>query len=105
MPAKASHTTEPLRVIVSGGGTGGHMFPAQALAQEMLRRGWAVTLSTDERGARYAGGFPEAVERRQTSAATCARGGAAAKLAAAVATAAGGAATTEGRSAAGRDRV
>jgi UDP-N-acetylglucosamine--N-acetylmuramyl-(pentapeptide) pyrophosphoryl-undecaprenol N-acetylglucosamine transferase len=25
----------------------------------MLRRGWRVTLSTDARGARYAGGFPD----------------------------------------------
>ena len=82
------------RLVIAAGGTGGHMFPAQALAQEMLRRGWAVTLSTDERGARYAGGFPEAVERRRTSAATFARGGAAAKLAAPFAIAAGIAATT-----------
>ncbi len=53
---------EPL-LIIAAGGTGGHMFPAQALAEEMLRRGWRVKLSTDERGARYAGGFPVAVER------------------------------------------
>ena len=67
-------------LVIAAGGTGGHMFPAQALAQEMLRRGWAVTLSTDARGARYAGGFPAEVERRRTAAATFARGGAAAKL-------------------------
>lgn len=51
------------------------MFPAQALAEEMLRRGWRVRLSTDERGARYAGGFPPAVERQVVSAGTFARGG------------------------------
>ena len=34
------------------------MFPAQALAEEMLARGWRVRLATDARGARYAGGFP-----------------------------------------------
>jgi UDP-N-acetylglucosamine--N-acetylmuramyl-(pentapeptide) pyrophosphoryl-undecaprenol N-acetylglucosamine transferase len=51
------------------------MFPAQALAEEMLRRGWRVRLSTDDRGARYAGGFPEAVERQVVSAGTFARGG------------------------------
>lgn len=39
------------------------MFPAQSLAEELLARGWRVRLSTDERGARYAGGFPAAVER------------------------------------------
>ena len=50
------------------------MFPAQALAEEMLARGWRVRLSTDARGARYAGGFPEQVERRATPAATFAQG-------------------------------
>jgi UDP-N-acetylglucosamine--N-acetylmuramyl-(pentapeptide) pyrophosphoryl-undecaprenol N-acetylglucosamine transferase len=58
------------------------MFPAQALAQEMLRRGWRVSLTTDARGARYAGGFPGAVARVPVRSATFARGGAAAKLAA-----------------------
>ncbi|QHQ34050.1 UDP-N-acetylglucosamine--N-acetylmuramyl-(pentapeptide) pyrophosphoryl-undecaprenol N-acetylglucosamine transferase [Algicella marina] len=50
-------------LVIAAGGTGGHMFPAQALAEEMLDRGWRVKLSTDARGARYAGGFPAAVER------------------------------------------
>lgn len=62
-------------LTIAAGGTGGHMFPAQALAEEMLARGWRVHLSTDARGARYAGGFPDAVERRVVSAATFARGG------------------------------
>ncbi|WP_373357075.1 glycosyltransferase [Pseudoroseicyclus sp. CXY001] len=57
------------------------MFPAQALAEEMLARGWRVRLSTDARGARYAGGFPEAVERQVAASATFARGGPLAKLA------------------------
>ena len=69
-------------LVIAAGGTGGHMFPAQALAEEMLARGWRVTLSTDARGARYAGGFPEAVTRQVVSSATPARGGAAGKLAA-----------------------
>ena len=64
----------PLAVIAAGG-TGGHMFPAQALAEELLARGWRVVLSTDGRGARYAGGFPAAVQRRVVSSATFARGG------------------------------
>lgn len=50
------------------------MFPAQALAEAMLARGWRVVLATDARGARYAGGFPKAVERRTTRAATFAQG-------------------------------
>ena len=78
--AKATDSKRPLAVIAAGG-TGGHMFPAQALAEELLARGWRVVLSTDARGARYAGGFPEAVERRVVSSATFARGGLLAKLA------------------------
>ncbi|MEO1291623.1 MAG: undecaprenyldiphospho-muramoylpentapeptide beta-N-acetylglucosaminyltransferase [Pseudomonadota bacterium] len=62
-------------LVIAAGGTGGHMFPAQALAQEMLRRGWRVALSSDDRGLRYAGGFPDAVTRREVTAATFARGG------------------------------
>ena len=54
-------TDAPL-IILAAGGTGGHMFPAQALAEQMLDRGWRVKLFTDARGARYTGGFAEAVE-------------------------------------------
>jgi UDP-N-acetylglucosamine--N-acetylmuramyl-(pentapeptide) pyrophosphoryl-undecaprenol N-acetylglucosamine transferase len=69
---------QPLLVIAAGG-TGGHMFPAQSLAEVMLRRGWRVKLSTDARGARYTGGFPHSVEMSQVSSATFARGGLLAK--------------------------
>lgn len=57
------------------------MFPAQALAENMLAKGWRVKLSTDARGARYTGGFPDAVEIEQVASATFARGGIASKLA------------------------
>ncbi|WP_208348759.1 UDP-N-acetylglucosamine--N-acetylmuramyl-(pentapeptide) pyrophosphoryl-undecaprenol N-acetylglucosamine transferase [Pseudaestuariivita rosea] len=67
-------------LVMAAGGTGGHMFPAQALAEQMLARGWRVKLSTDARGARYIGGFPDAVEIEQISSATFARGGIFAKL-------------------------
>ncbi|MTH77285.1 undecaprenyldiphospho-muramoylpentapeptide beta-N-acetylglucosaminyltransferase [Paracoccus aestuariivivens] len=67
--------------LIAAGGTGGHMFPAQALAETLLARGWRVKLSTDERGARYASAFPDNVVREVVSSATTARGGAAAKLA------------------------
>jgi len=68
-------------LLIAAGGTGGHMFPAQALAEAMLRRGWRVRLSTDERGARYAGGFPHVVEVERVASGTPARGGPVARLA------------------------
>lgn len=71
--------TAPL-LIIAAGGTGGHMFPAQALAEAMLEKGWQVRLSTDARGARYTGGFPDAVEVNTVGSATFARGGILAKL-------------------------
>jgi len=67
-------------LVIAAGGTGGHMFPAQALAEVMLRRGWRVRLSTDARGARYTGGFPHSVEIAQVASATFARGGLANRL-------------------------
>ena len=67
-------------VLIAAGGTGGHMFPAQALAEAMLAKGWRVRLSTDARGARYTGGFPEGVEISQVSSATFARGGVLARV-------------------------
>lgn len=69
-------------LLIAAGGTGGHMFPAQALAEAMVRRGWRVKLSTDARGARYSGGFPHVVTVEQVASATFARGGLLAKLAA-----------------------
>jgi UDP-N-acetylglucosamine--N-acetylmuramyl-(pentapeptide) pyrophosphoryl-undecaprenol N-acetylglucosamine transferase len=73
--------TDAPHLLIAAGGTGGHMFPAQALAEAMLSKGWRVTLSTDARGARYVGGFPKAVTIAQVGSATFARGGVLAKLA------------------------
>ena len=55
--------------VVAAGGTGGHLFPAEALAQTLASRGWRIVLATDARGARFAEGFP-AEERIGLSAAT-----------------------------------
>lgn len=45
-------------VLLAAGGTGGHLFPAEALAGALARRGVAVDLATDERATRYGQAFP-----------------------------------------------
>jgi UDP-N-acetylglucosamine--N-acetylmuramyl-(pentapeptide) pyrophosphoryl-undecaprenol N-acetylglucosamine transferase len=45
-------------VVVAAGGTGGHLFPAQALSAALVRRGFAVDLATDARATRYGDDFP-----------------------------------------------
>jgi len=49
----------PRKVVLAAGGTGGHMFPAQALARELLSRGIAVVLVTDERGGGFGPDMPQ----------------------------------------------
>ena len=43
--------------VLAAGGTGGHMTPAQGLAEQLMRRGHRVALVTDDRGARIPGLF------------------------------------------------
>jgi UDP-N-acetylglucosamine--N-acetylmuramyl-(pentapeptide) pyrophosphoryl-undecaprenol N-acetylglucosamine transferase len=47
----------PSHFVLAAGGTGGHMIPAHALAEELVGRGHHVALITDERGARIPGLF------------------------------------------------
>ncbi|MEI9994941.1 MAG: undecaprenyldiphospho-muramoylpentapeptide beta-N-acetylglucosaminyltransferase [Rhizomicrobium sp.] len=47
-------------IVLSAGGTGGHLFPAQALAGELQRRGATVVVFTDARFKNYATAFPDA---------------------------------------------
>jgi len=55
--------------VVAAGGTGGHLFPAEALSRVLAARGWRIVLATDARGAAYAEDFP-AEERLALDAAT-----------------------------------
>jgi UDP-N-acetylglucosamine--N-acetylmuramyl-(pentapeptide) pyrophosphoryl-undecaprenol N-acetylglucosamine transferase len=47
-------------IVLSAGGTGGHLFPAQALAGELARRGRSIVVMTDARFSHYATAFPDA---------------------------------------------
>src|SRR5258708_3321591 len=52
----ATMDSSPL-ILLAAGGTGGHLFPAEALGVELIRRGFRVRLATDARAVRYSGLF------------------------------------------------
>ena len=46
-------TTQAPLIVLAAGGTGGHVFPSEALARELLGRGMRVALFTDQRGGKF----------------------------------------------------
>lgn len=66
-------TRTPNLILLAAGGTGGHVFPAEALARELLARGWDVELVTDSRGQAF-GGDLSAVPTHRISAASPGKG-------------------------------
>ena len=65
--------SNPPPVLVTAGGTGGHLFPAEALAMALSNRGIPVHLATDRRAARFGGAFSEETIHVVTSATVRAR--------------------------------
>ncbi len=47
---RASSASRPRHALLAGGGSGGHVFPALAIGDELARRGWRVTFAGDPRG-------------------------------------------------------
>src|ERR1700722_5596477 len=54
-------------IVLAAGGTGGHVFPAEALARELLGRGLRVALMSDQRGGAFSDDIPVPVYRTRAS--------------------------------------
>lgn len=65
------------RILLAAGGTGGHMFPAEALARALLARGLQVDLATDERGGGFGDRLPQVRVHRIASGGVAGKGAAA----------------------------
>ena len=50
----------PKLYVLTAGGTGGHLFPAEALAGELQARGHEIALLTDARGKKFSGALANA---------------------------------------------
>ena len=59
---------KPIAVLAAGG-TGGHIYPAGALAKELAEQGWQISLISDKKGVTY-GLSPDLVKIFEVSAAT-----------------------------------
>ncbi len=78
--SRAENSLGNRTVVLTAGGTGGHLFPAVALGAALLDRGYTVRLYTDSRGADYARRTP-GIEAHVVPAASPFRGGAFGKIA------------------------
>jgi UDP-N-acetylglucosamine--N-acetylmuramyl-(pentapeptide) pyrophosphoryl-undecaprenol N-acetylglucosamine transferase len=65
---RAAGAEEPPLVLLAAGGTGGHLFPAEALSHALTQAGLRVALVTDLRAIEFAGGFPAEIVRAVPSA-------------------------------------
>lgn len=70
---KQNETKKSLKILLSSGGTGGHMSPASALAATLKAQGHHVILATDTRGMKYAGMF-EGIETHTLNSGTAGAG-------------------------------
>ncbi|HKY94240.1 MAG TPA: undecaprenyldiphospho-muramoylpentapeptide beta-N-acetylglucosaminyltransferase [Kiloniellales bacterium] len=61
-------------IVIAAGGTGGHMFPAQALTRLLVERGWRVALFTDKRGKDFGPDLAEVQTHRLAAAAVLGTG-------------------------------
>lgn len=70
---------DPVLIVLAAGGTGGHIFPAQSLAEELLQRGHRLALVTDRRGENYGGALAR-IDRHTIRAGTLSGGGLGGKI-------------------------
>src|SRR5688572_23007058 len=54
------HSDETQTIIITAGGTGGHVFPAFAIAEYLYLKKYRIIIVTDDRGNRF---LPEISER------------------------------------------
>ena len=57
-------------LIIAAGGTGGHIFPAQALSDSILDEGWRVKFFTDSRGVKFSNEFHPKIDLVKISSST-----------------------------------